>query len=439
MSDDVSADEVRTRSMILATGAGAEVSFERTRLVVEEGPDVGLEIELGARPWVLGRSESADITLEDPTTSRQHCRLEPADDGWRLVDLGSKSGTWIGETRVEAVVLEAGRSVRIGESRWVLRQDRATLRSEPQGDFHGLRTSDEGMRRLFGVLARIAPLELPVLLLGESGTGKEGLARAVHEESRRKDKPYVVVDCTLLTGDHLRSELFGHSQGAFTGAEADRDGAFVQADGGTLVLDEVGELPMEIQPMLLRVLEQGEVRPLGSDTTHHVRVRVVGATNRDLAAMVQAGEFRGDLFHRLSAIEIDVPPLRDRPGDVIYLAEHFLGERGPKLGAAARAVLEAHPWPGNVRELRNAIQRAGALAEGEVKPDDLGLRDPADREPSAPGAVAAAGGTVRERTHAAVIEALARHQGNRKAAAEELGISRTTLYRKLREIQAEGE
>ena len=437
MSDETNPDEVMTRSVILAAGAGAEVSFARTRLVVESGPDEGLEVELGARPWVLGRSAKADITLEDPTTSRSHCRIEPADDGWRLVDLESKSGTWLGDTLVEAVVLETGRTVRIGESRWSLRQERATLRSEAREDFHGLRTQDAGMRRLFGVLARVAPLELPVLLLGESGTGKEGLARAVHKESRRKDGPYVVVDCTLLTGDHLRSELFGHSQGAFTGAEADRDGAFVQADGGTLVLDEVGELPMEIQPMLLRVLEQGEVRPLGSDATHHVRVRVVAATNRDLAAMVQAGEFRGDLYHRLSAIELEVPPLRERSGDAIFLAEHLLGSDGPPLGPAARQLMQSHTWPGNVRELRNAIQRAAALAQDEVTPDDLGLRDPVEVTPPEAGAAVPVGGTVRERTHAAVLEALARHKGNRKAAAEELGISRTTLYRKLREMQSD--
>jgi DNA-binding NtrC family response regulator len=428
-------DKDQTRTLVRSQGDGVEVRFRRSRLLVEAGPDKGQEFPLGSGPCVIGRGKQADLRLRDDSVSRAHARLEPCEEGWRLLDLESKTGTWVGEMRVEKVVLPPGGRVRLGETELLLRVDEASVQAEPTDELQGLVTQSPQMRRLFGMLQRLAKVELAILLVGESGTGKEQLARAVHELSSRSGGPYEVVDCTLLSGDHLRSELFGHVKGAFTGASSARDGAFVRADGGTLLLDEVGELPLDIQPMLLRVLEQGEVRALGSESSQNVRVRVLGATNRDLAAMVEAGEFRRDLYHRLAALEVPVPPLREREGDAIFLAEHFLGE-GERLSGAARAAIESHSWRGNVRELRNAILRAAALStDGELRAEDLGLRGATASAPEAPAGEDPA--SLTEWTEVAIRRAMEKHGGKRKEVAAELGISRTTLYRRLKELGLE--
>jgi DNA-binding NtrC family response regulator len=381
-------------------------------------------VELGDRPVLVGRADDADLVLDDPSTSRRHLEVFPEVEGYRVRDLESRSGTWIQERRVVEVELTPGDEVRVGDT--VLRFDAQSAElpapSSRTGRLGDLVGESEPMRRLFGLLETVAPLELSVLLQGETGTGKEGLARALHDLGRRRRAPYEVVDCTLLQGDHLRSELFGHQKGAFTGADADRIGAFERAHGGTLVLDEIGELPRELQPTLLRALEQGEVRPMGGDEIRRVRVRVVAATHRDLDGMVEAGTFRADLRYRISGVVIDVPPLRERGDDIQRLAEEFL-PAGKVLSSAARDALRGHPWPGNVRELRNSLQRAAALAKGaEIGPADLGLSSAAP----APGELLA------RREVDAIREALRQTGGNKTRAAKLLGIARSTIYEKIR-------
>jgi len=295
------------------------------------------------------------------------------------------------------------------------------------------------MRDLLGLLLRVAPLELPVLLQGESGTGKEALARALHDHGEVAGGPWEVVDCTLLRDPQLmRSELFGHVEGAFTGAGGERDGAFVRAHGGTLFLDEVAELSPELQPQLLRVLQEGEVRPLGAEATTRVRVRVVSATHRDLEAMARRGEFRQDLLYRLAAVQLEVPPLRARGRDIELLAEHFLPE-GLRLGADARDALARHPWPGNVRELRQTIQRAAALGTGSrLGAADLGLGErPAALPPGEPDGPPPESPRRRVEaiTDAQILAALERCDGNRAAAARDLGMGRRTLFRRLAKLR----
>jgi DNA-binding NtrC family response regulator len=421
------ADDSPTRTLVIQHGDSVEVRFPAARLLVEAGPDDGLEVELGNRAWVLGRGSDADVVLEDQAVSRAHARLEPCDQGWRLVDLESRGGTFVDEVRIEQAVLSPANRIRMGTTELVLRCDEAALRAEPAEVFSGLLSRSPQMQRLFGMLEKVAATDLPVLLIGESGTGKEGLARAVHEASDRAGKAYEVVDCTLLTGEHLRSELFGHSKGAFTGATSDHPGAFVRADGGTLFLDEVGEVPLELQPALLRALESGEVRALGGATAERVDVRALAATHRDLPSMVEAGTFRRDLYHRLAVLDVPVPPLRDREGDVAFLAEHFLPE-GAALEASALAALEAYTWPGNVRELKNAMLRAGTLCQGgRVKPDDLRLGGGKATPSASPR-------SVDEWTEHAIRDAMERFEGSRKDVCAELGISRSTLYRRLKEM-----
>ena len=244
------------------------------------------------------------------------------------------------------------------------------------------------MRAIFLHLERIAPSELTVLIQGETGTGKELVAHAIHTHSDRRDRPFVVVDCSSIPRDLIESTLFGHERGAFTGAVAQHRGLFEQADGGTIFLDEIGELDLALQPRLLRVLENRELKRVGGDRTLHIDVRVVAATNRDLRQMVDDGRFREDLFYRLGVVQVRVPPLRERRADIPLLVEEFLIElAGPDHATVtqeAQDALAAYDWPGNVRQLKNAVVRAQSLADGpELNLDDL-LTTPASSTPPAP-------------------------------------------------------
>ncbi len=239
---------------------------------------------------------------------------------------------------------------------------RLGLRSEAQAaEFIG---SSEAMRKIQKTIGRVADSAATVLILGETGTGKELVARAIHEHGRRRDKPFVAVNCAAVPAELWESELFGYLRGAFTGAHADRKGAFLEADGGTLFLDEIGEMPISMQPKLLRALQERVITPIGGKPVP-VDVRIISATNRDLFERVREGAFRQDLFYRLHVVPIELPPLRERIADILPLAEHFLASSGKALAADAAALLIQHPWPGNVRELRNVLERAAVLVRGE--------------------------------------------------------------------------
>jgi len=235
------------------------------------------------------------------------------------------------------------------------------------------------MRALFELIAKVAPSDVSVLIQGETGTGKELVAHALHEFSARKSKPFLAENCAAVPPTLLESELFGHKKGSFTGAIADRPGHFVAADGGTVFLDEIGDMPLAMQSKLLRVLQEGEVRPVGANKTQHVNVRIVAATNKDLAAMCRAHTFREDLYYRLTVVTLWLPPLRDRPGDVRHLARFFLAHVSRELGREiaiaddALAALERWRWPGNVRELENVLRRAAVFAKDEIRAADLAL------------------------------------------------------------------
>jgi two-component system response regulator HydG len=293
------------------------------------------------------------------------------------------------------------------------------------------------MLALRELIARVAASDAPVLVLGESGTGKELVARAIHAQGPRSARPFVVVHCGAIPEHLIESELFGHERGAFTGAERRRTGLFEAAHGGTLFLDELGELPLPVQPVLLRAIQFGEVRTVGGNRVQRVDVRVVAATHRDLLAEVEAKTFREDLYYRLSTLVIDVPPLRERPGDVARLAQVFLERECAKLGRAASFApgaldaLARLQWPGNVRELENAITRLATLTSGPT----LGSAD-IERLVTTRRRPAASSGPlptldVEELERLAVHAALEKHGGNKRAAAAELGVSPKTLYSKL--------
>ena len=293
------------------------------------------------------------------------------------------------------------------------------------------------MQKVRKLTAKVAPTESTVLIRGETGTGKELVARAVHDQSLRADMPYVAVNCGALPENLIESELFGHRKGAFTGADEHRVGLFEVAQGGTIFLDEIGELPLSLQSKLLRVLEGGEIRRVGDNESFTVDVRVVCATNRELEEMVDAGEFREDLMYRINAFEICLPPLRDRADDIRLLAAHLLGRfspgadgRGDAFTPEAIEKLRSHTWPGNVRELANVIEHASIMSDSlPIAADDL----PNRLGRRAAGATLAAVGpmTLRELETQAIHQSLNRHDGNKPKAAEELGISLKTLYNKL--------
>jgi DNA-binding NtrC family response regulator len=347
-------------------------------LIVERGPDAHKQLrieESAPAPSLVGSSPVCALRLDDPAVSRRHLALETTDDGWHLRDLGSTNGTRVDGVRIVEAVLHGGERIAIGRTTIRVERDVAAepvaLPSETH--FGPVVGRSARMRRLYPLLARLAASTIPVVIEGETGTGKEAVAEAIHQAGPRAAGPFVVFDCTAAASNLLESELFGHERGAFTGAVASRPGVFQQAHRGTLLIDEIGDLDLTLQPKLLRAIERSEVRPLGGTRSIRFDVRLIAATRRDLDREVQDGRFRDDLFHRLAVARIELPPLRLRQGDVEELARHFWrtlageGDRAAETNAGPPADLlrrwERGPWPGNVRQLRNAVARTLALGD----------------------------------------------------------------------------
>ena len=353
------------------------VEVPRFRVAVIAGVDAGAEGVSHEGRISVGTTEGVTLRLTDPTVSGYHVEFEATRGGILVRDLGSTNGTLLGRTLVREVIARDTMELKLGRTqvRLLLGDERASVATSPKGSFGELLGRSAAMRAVFAVLERAAPLSTPVLITGESGTGKELAARALHAASPRASRPMEVVDCGGLPSTLIESELFGHERGAFTGATAEREGAFERADGGTVFLDELGELPLEHQPKLLRVLGEGEVRRIGGRKTRKVDVRVVAATNRDLRREVNAGNFRADLFYRLAVVQVRMPALRERAEDIPALVEAITEsvkrQRGldPALtiDAAAWQAMSNHTWPGNVRELRNHVEQLLVL-QGATPP-----------------------------------------------------------------------
>jgi DNA-binding NtrC family response regulator len=317
--------------------------------------------------------------------------------------------------------------------------ERAAPADAGGGDFAGMIGRTEPMRQLYALIDQVAATPSTVVIHGESGSGKELVARAIHERSPRSGGPFVAVDCGALPENLLESELFGHVKGAFTGAIENKAGLFEAADGGTVFLDEIGELPLRLQQKLLRCLQERAVRPVGSTSVRAVDVRVIVATNRDLGRMVTVGEFRKDLFYRLNVVPIPVPPLRDRADDIPLLAQHFaaahaerMGRPAPAVSDTALAALTAAPWPGNVRQLENVIECAVMFATRDsIDADDLPNGFDA-AEPSTGSSLPPLSDAVGQLERQMLTKALDISDGNKERAARLLGIDRATLYRKLK-------
>ncbi|MDQ3031467.1 MAG: sigma 54-interacting transcriptional regulator [Myxococcota bacterium] len=336
-------------------------------LSVVSGPDLGKKVDAQRGTLRVGASRDNDLVLTDPSVSRRHFQVHLRAGTIQVEDLGSTNGTTIDGVRILSALLAPGSLIQLGHT-----AIRATSADRPleialstSTRFGALLGASVEMRRAFSVLERVAPTDATVLIHGETGTGKELAAEAIHTHSPRADAPFVTFDCSAVAPSLVESELFGHVRGAFSGAVADRSGVFEAAHGGTLFLDEIGELPLELQPKLLRVLESRQVSRVGESRWRPFDVRVIAATHRELAAEVNRGRFREDLYFRLAVVSVTMPALRTRMDDLPMLVRHFYERFAPGSEAPPELVrtFASRAWPGNVRELRNALERAVVLRE----------------------------------------------------------------------------
>lgn len=436
--DDASTD-VATYQHELASSWKRELR----RVVVTEGPDAGQAFELDPRSpsrILVGTSPVCQVRLTDGTVSRRHAAFEPTGSGgYRLTDLGSTNGTVVDGTRIVEAFVRGGESVRFGSSLVQLEDGLPKTEPEPLPSamrFGRTMGASVAMRRLYPLCERLARTRIPAIIEGETGTGKEVLAESLHEVGGSKG-PFVVFDCTTVSPSLVEAELFGHERGAFTGAVSARPGVFEEADGGTLLIDEIGDLDLPLQAKLLRVIDRSELRRVGGQKTLRVDVRVLAATRRDLDKEVAGGRFRDDLFHRLAVARIELPPLRERHGDVALLSRHFVAEMGggPEIVQLVAERFADYAWPGNARELRNLIARYVALGTDSHEPPvslppapppsaEAGRTDWLDHlvAESLPFALARRK-TLEEFQRRYVVAALARYGGSVAQAAKASGLA----------------
>jgi len=438
--------------------------LRRCRVEIVAGPDMGLVRDIETPVIRVGARRGNDVQLTDAKVSGLHCEIRLDERGYRLRDLDSTNGTYVAGLRINDVYVQPGAQIALGSTR---------LRFEPLGESVEVELSDRDrfgsmigrsvkMRELFAKLEKLAATDATVLITGETGTGKELVSESLHELSPRIHGPFVVLDCGSIPANLIESELFGHERGAFTGATSSYVGAFERAHRGTVFLDEIGELPLPLQPKLLRVLESRDVRRIGSTKVTDVDIRVVAATNRDLGVEVNRGRFREDLYYRLAVARVHVPPLRERKEDIPLLIEHILastpGGENAYIAPETIDLMMKHDWPGNVRELRNVIERAVLLSESPAH-DSL-RRAPMPSTPKEPGAVTTTPSVTASQTGAAmtvpvditvpfklakqnvineferryIVKLLEQHDGNISAAARSAGIDRMSIHKMLHRL-----
>ena len=389
MSEGTDSHEIQAGStkITYVNGRPATLMLRKVKLVVvsPDGRQQSHAFLFDNDHVTIGATDDNDLVIDDDTVSRNHCKIWLDGSHYMLTDLGSRNGSFINGTRIREAFLEPNVTVQLGKTKiqFAPVDEKLTITPSEKKKLGDLIGGNARMREIYTILERIAPTDTNVIIGGETGTGKEVIARTIHQLSRRREGPFIVFDCGAVPENLIESELFGHEKGSFTGAMNTRMGVFEMANGGTVFLDELGELALELQPKLLRVLEQREIRRVGGSSTKKVDVRVVAATNRDLEKEVRAGRFREDLFYRLNVVRIVLPPLRERREDIALLAQHFLQSdhfnksrdgvrRIANISDAAMERLSAYEWPGNVRELHNVIERACSFADtSTIEPRDL--------------------------------------------------------------------
>ncbi len=443
-SHDVSPPNV---TVVQRDPLGATVSATRRRPQLRWSDGSGPHTSPLDGRAVAGSAAGVDVAVQDPAVSRLHVEFEARDDGVWVRDLGSRNGTFVEGVLVQSARVPDGGRVQIGSTTFTVNYESSPALVDlwPGERFGPLLGRSVAMRELFARLARVAPTDSTVLLHGETGTGKELVAEAIHASSPRAQQPFVIVDCGALPENLLEGELFGHAKGAFTGAANARAGAVETADGGTVFLDEIGEMPLAMQPKLLRAIESRTVRRVGESSYRKVNVRFISATHRDLRTMVNAGAFREDLYFRLAVLPITIPPLRQHTEDIPQLVQHFLPQNAASaLPPELVRELSARPWLGNVRELRNFVERAVALGAREA------LAMASDARPRSPDAGAAPFAVdleqpfkdQRERwldhlERVYISGLLERHHWNVSAVAQAAGLDRTYVHRLIRKHDLE--
>lgn len=462
-------DKVQPTKIAYVDGRPQTLHLRKARLVLQPGSSEQKEMMFDQNVITIGSMPDNDIVIPDDTVSRNHCRIVQDGADYLAVDLNSTNGTFINGVRIREAYLAPGQIVGVGNKqiRFQPVDEKIPVIPIASEKFGSIVGRSVKMREIFGVLDKIAPTSATVVIEGETGTGKEVVAQTIHDMSKRADQPFIVFDCGAVPESLIESELFGHEKGSFTGAVTTRKGLFEMAQGGTIFLDELGELSLDLQPKLLRVLEQREVRRVGSNKPIPVNVRVVAATNRELEEEVKAGRFREDLFYRLSVVRLRLPSLRERTEDIPLLVRHFLTtqrfNRDPDddrllVAHPDEATLDAlarYPWPGNVRELLNVIERACSFTDaGTITLDDLPdyvaqARAPREATKSAADAPSDAQFDVPDRAALTelpfkaakeewitsferdyIADLLRRHDGNISQAAREADIDRK-YFRKL--------
>jgi DNA-binding NtrC family response regulator len=430
------ATEKHSKETVALVVRPGECAIGRFRLVVTDGPDRGVERVSDGAELSIGVTEGNHLVLSDPAVSRHHCLLSATDRGFFLRDLGSRNGTTLAGFRVEGAYLGPGAVIGVGESTIAFHLQAGEI-VEPlsaEERYSRILGQSTAMRRLFASLPRIAASDSTVLIEGETGTGKGLLAEAIHQNSPRARRPFVVIDCSSIPPSLIEAELFGYVKGAFTGAQASRPGSFEGAAGGTVFLDELGELPIDMQPKLLRALEERVVRRVGSLEPVRLDVRVIAATNRDLRQEVNRGTFRSDLYYRLNVVRVRLPSLRERREDIPMLVAHFYEQFArsgdPRPPSELVAAFARQDWPGNVRELRAAVERAILMQDTELWSE--ATQGPASSAIESEAALAIAGDydgdfalgsfrAAKERTVArwerGYIEALVRRTGGNVSSA----------------------
>ncbi len=392
-----------------------------------------------AERCAIGSHPSNDLVVDDPTVSRFHCELVTAEDRIRVRDLGSRNGTLAGGITLVDGAIGAGTTLVLGHTqvRVDIDSGRAEIAASERSSFGPIVGVSPQMRELFSQLEKVAPSDATVLIEGETGTGKEGVAESIHDASPRAKGRFVVIDCSAIPANLLESELFGHEAGAFTGATDRRIGAFEEASGGTIFLDEIGELPTDLQPKLLRALESREIRRVGSRTVIRCDLRIVAATNRDLRTEVNKGAFRADLYYRLAVVKLAIPPLRERAGDLPVLVDHLLRRIGASDEVRAEltapefvAELAQSGWPGNVRELRNHLEQCVVFGERR-SPGTPRVAHPSSIVDAALPYEVARRQAIDAFERSYLTSLLERSSDNVAQAARDAGVNRAYLHRLL--------
>jgi len=441
-------------TLVLNAESGYEnvLRVRKTKLLVISGPLQGREFIVNRDTYTIGSGDHNDLVIGDSTVSKRHCEIIVEESGYQIRDLDSTNGTLVQGVRVSSAHLAPGAEIQIGKSRIVFcpLQDSNDIPLSSNEAFGKMLGRSIPMRRIFYLAETYSPSDATIMITGETGTGKEVLAEEIHNHSNRKNKPFIVIDCAAISKDLMESEIFGHVKGAFTGANSDRQGAFELADGGTVFLDEIGDLLPDLQPKLLRVLEKREIRRVGSNDLRKIDVRIISATNRNLANEVNENRFREDLYYRLSVVHLELPPLRRRKDDIPLIVKKFLttlhGDDALSQVAdldVTMDVLKRHEWPGNVRELRNLVELAfysekrpvdlssflsfGTLRAGHKPNDEPDMTFTTDKPFKD-----AKNELIEEFEKAYLNDLLSRNRQNISQSAREAGIERAYLQRLIR-------